>query len=63
MINSNVIKVVVWDELTDHISPLFEGNFDNPPIVIMTTMKPRIFHGDTMFLTTHSSTQFFTLKC
>lgn len=49
---NNVIKIIAWDEHTEVFASLFEGNFDVAPIVVLTSMRPHIFHGNT-FCNTH----------
>lgn len=42
----NVVKVVAWDEHTHEIVHLLERNSRHPPILLMSTMKPRIFDSE-----------------
>lgn len=46
---NKVIKVIIWDKVIDIFVHLVDGDFDNPPIDVITTMRPRIFHGNTSF--------------
>ncbi|XP_074363580.1 uncharacterized protein LOC141704170 [Apium graveolens] len=60
--DSNVVKICVWDQVTDDVANALEGNVVYPPIVILTTMRPLIHNGSLQIRNSSCSQIYFNIN-